>query len=95
MGMKEDFEKKLEDRLREYEAEIESLRKKAEEAGAEARDEYMAEVNKLGERKAEAEEKLQELKQAGDTTWENLKAGAESAWDSLEEGVRSAASRFG
>jgi hypothetical protein len=48
----------------------------------------------LRDKRADAEQKLNEVREAGAGAWEDLKAGAQSAWDSMEEALKSARSKF-
>lgn len=94
MPNKDAYVQKLHAKLDEWNTEIDKFKAKAEKAESESRIEYQKEIEKLKERRKEAEEKLSEVRQAGEGAWEDLKAGVQSAWDSLDEAVKSARSRF-
>lgn len=89
MSMKEAYQEKLKAQLDQWNVEIDKLK-----ARAEARIEYYEQTENLRAQQAEADAKLQELRQAGEGAWDDLRAGIESAWDSLGKAVRSAGSRF-
>jgi hypothetical protein len=94
MSMKDAYQQKLKARLEEWRAEMDKMRAKAEQAEADAKIEYEAQLRELEERRQEAEAKLEELRQSGDAAWEDMKYGLESAWDSLEQAMRRARERF-
>jgi hypothetical protein len=94
MTLKEAYEKKMQARLDEWDAEIDLLKAKADKAKADARVEYYKQIEELKIKKQAAGVKLAELRKAGDGAWEDLKTGLESAWNSLGKAVKAAASRF-
>ena len=94
MSMKAAYEQKLQAQLDEWNAEIDTLKAKADKAEADAQLEYYKEIDRLRSMQATASEKLVSLKEASDDAWEDLKAGIESSWDSLGSALKSAASRF-
>jgi uncharacterized coiled-coil DUF342 family protein len=88
------YVQKLRAKLDEWNAEIDKLAAKADQAEAEAKIEYYRQVEDLRAKRKDVEDKMAELQQAADGAWEDLKAGIESAWDSLGNALKSAASRF-
>jgi len=94
MSMKDAYIQKLEARMREWQADMDKMRAKADQAEADARADYEKQIKELQTRQEEAQQKLEELRQAGDDAWHDLKAGIESAWDTMGEAMRSAMSRF-
>jgi len=94
MSMKEAYEKKLQAKLDEWNAEIDKLKAKADSAEADVQLEYYKQIEELRSMQDAARKKLVELKAAGDDAWEDLKAGTDSAWDSLSRSIKSAVSRF-
>lgn len=94
MGMKESYEQKLRAQLNVWDAEIDKLKAKAEQAEADAQLEYYKEIEELRSMQETAHEKLDELKEAGDDAWEDLKAGVDDAFGSLAGALKSATSRF-
>lgn len=94
MGMKESYEQKLRAQLNVWDAEIDKLKAKAEQAEADAQLEYYKEIEELRTMQETAHKKLDELKEAGDDAWEDLKAGADDALGSLAGALKSATSRF-
>jgi multidrug resistance efflux pump len=80
--------------MKEWNAQIDLLKVKAETAQAEAKVEYYARIEALKHKRDTARTKLQELKAAGDDAWEDLKAGAEKAWAEVKSAFHDAASKF-
>ena len=94
MGLKEDYQKELQEQLDEWGKEIDKLKAVAEKAKAGLQAEYYKEVEDLRCKQLAAQKKLHEVKEASGDAWEDLKEGVEGAWDSLSTGLKKAASRF-
>lgn len=94
MSTKDAYQQKLEAKLREWNAEIERMQAKAEQAEADARVRYQSEIRRLEEERARAEAKLEELRQSSDEAWDELKHGMENAWASLEDAMKRARDKF-
>lgn len=95
MDEKTAYRRKLEARLDQWQAEIDKLRARAVEAGADASIEYQKQVEKLRGQQDAARERLKEIDAASGEAWRDLKAGAEKAWDDLESAISQARKRFG
>jgi predicted nucleic acid-binding Zn-ribbon protein len=94
MADKEAYVQKLHARIDEWNAEIDRLKAKAEQAEADARADYNKEVENLKTKRRDAEKKIDEVREAGEGAWEDLKAGTQSAMDAMEAALKSAKSRF-
>ena len=94
MNKKQAYEEKLQAQLKEWSAQIDLLKARAENAEAESKVRYSETIEKLQSKKAFAEQKLQELRHAGDDAWTDLQEGLENAWADLGTAVRSAVERF-
>lgn len=94
MSMKEAYQKKLQARLDEWDAEIRKLKAKADSAKADIQIDYHKQLTSLEAKRKEAADKLAELEEASEDAWVDLKAGVELAWDSLADALNSARSRF-
>ena len=88
------YEEKLDAQMKEWNAQIELLRAKADKAKAEVKIEYYKTIEALQRKQNDAKAKLRELKTAGDEAWEDLKAGAEKAWAEVKTAYHDASSRF-
>ncbi|MGE5190232.1 MAG: hypothetical protein ACM3NF_09265 [Gemmatimonadota bacterium] len=85
---------KLEGRLKDWGAEVEKLRAKADKLGAAAGERYRGQVDELKARQDAARQKLQELARSGGEAWDDLKSGAETALEELKKGVEGAVARL-
>ena len=94
MGLKEDYQEKLEAQLREWSGKIDQLKTAAEKLAADAQVTYHQQIDALRGKQEAAQKKLHELKEAGEGAWEFLKAGIDRAWDELKQGMEGALSRF-
>jgi hypothetical protein len=93
-GSRELYQERIEATLQEWGGEIEKLRKRADQLGAEARVKYRDQIEDLRTRQETAGRKLEELKRAGGEAWEDLRKSAESAIEELKKGVESAAGKM-
>ncbi len=94
MTMREDYVRKMEAKLEQWNAEIDTLVVKAALAEAELKTEYSEQIEALRNKQIEARVKLEALRDASDEAWKDMRAGIEMAWDSVSEAVNSALSRF-
>ena len=94
MGSRDEYVRKLQEKLGEWNAEIDGLVAKAGEVKADAKQEYAEQIAALKAKQAAAREKLEELQQSGGSAWEDLKSGIELAWSAMGEAIDSAKSRF-
>lgn len=94
MSSRDEYVRKLQEKLGEWNAEIDALAAKAAEAKAGAKNEYAEQIAALKAKQAAAREKIEELQQAGESAWEDLKSGAELAWTAMGEAIDSARKRF-
>lgn len=93
-SQKDLYVQKLHAKLDEWNAEIDKLKAKVDQAEAESRVEYRNQIKYLQQKRREAEKKMADLQNAGEGAWEDLKAGAQLAWEAMEEAVKSARSKF-
>lgn len=94
MGLKEDYQEKLEAQLKEWSRKIDQLKSGAEKLATGAKVTYHEQIDALRGKQEAAQKKLHELKEAGEGAWESLKVGIDRAWDELKQGVEGAFSRF-
>lgn len=94
MSSRDDYVRKMQAKLEEWNAEIDILAAKASAASAELKDEYNEQLNALKAKQAAARQTLEEVQKSGESAWQDLKAGAELAWTAIAEAVDSAKSRF-
>lgn len=94
MSDKAAYEKKFKAQLDEWRAEIDRLKALAEQADADARIKYKAQIEELRRMQDDAVSRMEELRRASDDAWLDLKTGMDNAWKSFETALKSAASRF-
>lgn len=94
MSNRDEYVKKLQAKLGEWNIEIDALVAKAGEVKADAKNEYAEQIESLKSKQAAAKEKLDELQQSGGSAWVDLKSGIELAWTAMGEAIDSAKSRF-
>lgn len=94
MSERDAYVQKIKAQLDHWNAEIDKLEAKSQEASADAQIEYREQIDTLKQRRQEITEKLAALKTAGDSAWEDMKSGVELAWNAMDSALRSAVSRF-
>lgn len=87
---REDSVRKMHVLLDELNAEIDVVTKRAENAGADVRDE----LAELRARQDEARTRLASLRESGEGAWQDMKAGVDLARHAVGEALESARSRF-
>lgn len=94
MSTKDEFIRKMHAKLDQWNAEIDTLSAKADQAEASARAEYHKQLEVLRSKRDQARGKLTEVESASEGAWQDLRAGVELAWESVSEALRSATARF-
>lgn len=94
MSHREEYIQKLQQKLDEWNADIEALAAKARATTTNIRNESNEQIESLKARQEEARHKIEELRHAGEGAWEDLKSGAELAWSAMAEAIDSVRSRF-
>lgn len=94
MSSRDEYVRKMQAKLEEWNADIDRLTAKADEVSAELRSEYAEQIAALQAKQAAAREKIEEMQKSGESAWQDLKAGADLAWTAIGEAIDSAKSRF-
>lgn len=94
MSEKQAYEKKLQARYDQWSAEIDKMKAKSDQVGADLQLEYELKIKELRAMQETAGKRLNELKDASDDAWKDLRVGVDVAWESLGNALRSAQSRF-
>lgn len=95
MGEKRDaYIQKLRAKMAEWNAEIDFLSAKADQAKAETKIEYLKRLEDLRAKRRDLQEKIVEIEQAGESAWENLKQGLENSWTIFKTSLIKAKSEF-
>ena len=91
---KEEFQKKLETRLNELDAEITKLREKGHDLKDDAKANWDRKLAELETKREAAHAKLAEVGHASAEAWKDVQLGAQSAWDELDKAFRDASREF-
>lgn len=94
MSEREEYIRKTEAKLREWNAEIEKYEAKAKALQADVHAEYDRHIQELKKRRDETQAKLEELRLASDSAWQDVKKGLDNAWSALGDAFSSAANKF-
>jgi len=94
MSSRAEYIRKMQAKLEEWNAEIDTLTSMAGKVTADVKSEYSEQIDTLKAKQAEARQKIEELQQAGEGAWGDLKSGIELAWSAMGEAIDSARSRF-
>ena len=88
------YEEKFDAQLKEWSAQLDLLKAKADNARADAKIEYNKAIDVLKHKQDDAATKLRELKSSSDEAWEDIKTGAEKVWAEVKNAYHGASSRF-
>lgn len=94
MTSRDEYVRKMQAKLEEWNAEIDTMTAKAGKVTSDIRKEYNEQIEALKVKQAAARLKLEELQHSGENVWEDLKSGIEAAWAAIGEAIKSARSRF-
>ena len=88
------YVQKMKARLDEWNAEIDRIQARIDQADAESKIEYNKQLDELRAKRKEVEDRLEEVRQAGESSWNDLKQGLENSWEILKKSVDRAKSEF-
>ena len=91
---KDEYQSKLDARLKELDAEVATLRKKGSELKDDAKVRWDERMVQLETKREAARVKLSEVKDSSAEAWKDLQTGAQSAWDELDKAFRDASGEF-
>jgi TolA-binding protein len=91
---KEEFQKNLDARLKEMDAEIAKLREKRRDLKDEAKANWDQKMAELETKREAASAKLADVGHSSAEAWEDVQKGAQSAWDELDTAFRDASREF-
>lgn len=94
MSDKQAYEKKLEAKLHEWQADIDKLKAQAESANADAQAQYEDELHDLRNKRDEVHKRLQEVQTANLAAWKDVKQGADEAWGQMSDAMKKAWNRY-
>jgi uncharacterized coiled-coil DUF342 family protein len=94
MSSRDQYVRRMQEKLEEWNTEIDTLSAKADKVTADLRSEYAEQISAIKEKQAAARQKIEEIQHSGESAWEDLKSGMELAWTAIGEAIDSAKSRF-
>ena len=94
MSSRDEYVRKMQAKLEEWNADIATLTAKAGEVSADLRSEYKEQIAALQAKQAAAREKIEEVQKSGEDAWKDLKLGIDLAWSAIGKSIDSATSRF-
>ncbi len=94
MATKEEFRKKLEAHLKQWDVELEQLKTKARLASENARVIFDNELEDLKLQRAKAQQMLTQLSARSENAWGDLKEGMEKTWSEMKRTLEKVSSHF-
>ena len=94
MSNREEYIRKMQAKLEEWNTEISTLNVKASDVKADVKNEYYEQIESLKAKQATARQTIEELQQAGESAWGDLKSRIGLSWSAMGEAFDSAKSRF-
>lgn len=91
---KEEFQKGLETRLKDLDAEIAKLREKGRDLKDQAKANWDQKMVDLEAKREVARTKLAEVAHASTEAWKDIQKGAQSAWDELDKAFHEASREY-
>jgi len=91
---KDEYQKRVETKIKEYDQKINELKKKAEVLKEEKKAEFDKKIEELQKKRTSASKKLQNLKSASGKAWEDLKNGMDASMNELEHAFKRAILHF-
>jgi len=90
MSGKKEYVQNIEDRLRQWQRDIDDIKSKADRVLSQHRIEFDRQVNLLDAKHELAREKLKELKSVSSRDWDALKSSLDGIWNEIENAIDSA-----
>ena len=91
---KDEFQQKLEARLKELDAEIVVLREKSRDLKDDAKVKWDQKLAELEAKRDAARSKLTEVTESSAEAWKDIQKGAEAAWNDLDKAFQEASREF-
>jgi hypothetical protein len=92
--IKDAYRQKMAAQLKEWDAQINLLEARVENAGADIQVKRAKAIHELRAKQRAASEKMKELGKASGEAWDQVKVTADKIWDELKTGIADAHSRF-
>ena len=91
---KEEFQRKLDARLKNMDAEIAKLQEKGRDLKGDAKVKWDQKLADLETKRDAARAKLAEVAQSSGAAWKDVQKGAQSGWDEMDKAFRDASQEF-
>ena len=91
---KEEFQRKLDARLKDMDAEIAKLHEKGRDLKGDAKVKWDQKLADLETKRDAARAKLAEVGKSSAEAWKDVQKGAQSAWDEMDKAFRDASQEF-
>ncbi|MFZ3207327.1 MAG: hypothetical protein WA140_00610 [Geobacteraceae bacterium] len=85
MSTREDYIRKMQAKLEEWSADIDTLSAKTSEISADVRNEYNEQIASLKAKRAAARQKIEDLDQSGESAWTGIGEAVDSARSSFRQ----------
>ena len=85
---------KLSDQIKQWEAEIDKLKAKADKTKADVKIEYNKKIDEIRHKKEVVEKKFKVLHESSDEAWDEIKDGLEKSWKEFKNSLDSVISKF-
>ena len=94
MSKNAEFVAMMEKQLKKWDADVDALAAKAEQASADARAAYRKQIKELRANRDAAAKKFQEFRAASDSAGAQMQAGMQAAWDSMKKALEKVSADF-
>jgi phage tail tape-measure protein len=94
MNRKELYVQHLEGKMKEWEAEMDKLSARLDQAEAKNRLELKKRIESIDREKEKVKIRLKELRDSGKDAWEEMRAGVQAAWNELEKSMKNVKDAF-
>lgn len=91
---KDAYIQKLKAKIDEWNADLDKLAAKADQADGETKIKYQQQIEGLKSKREELQGKIADLKDASESAWEDLKDGVEKSWETWKESFSRAKTEF-
>ena len=91
---KNQYQQKMEEKLRDLDKEVDELEAKAAEQSEQAKKQYARQMTELDRKRKAARRKLDKFENSSEAAWRDMKPGIDAAMKDLETAYKRAASHF-
>ncbi len=82
---KDAYVQKLKAKIDEWNADLDKLAAKADQAEGETKIKYQQQIEDLKNKREELEDRVTSLKDSSESAWEDLKEGVEKSWETWKD----------